>query len=139
MAFITASASIIWGIILFPYGIPLIFVGAVILTAQTLGANNRSKLRRIVLHELQMNPDASLKEIQKSTGITKGDVKAIMIDLKAEELFTDTFSKETGRVKHGSVQKEAIGHREINKYCHNCGTAISSELDQYCAYCGSKI
>jgi hypothetical protein len=139
MAFLFGGASVIWGIILFPYGIALIFVGTIILIAQTLGANNRSKLRRIVLHELQTNPDASLKEIQKSTGITKGDVRAIILDLKAEGSFNDTFPTKTGQLLHETIQEQPVMTQEISKYCPNCGSPLSGESDQYCFYCGTKV
>jgi len=122
-----------------PYGLPLLFVGAVILTAQTLGATNRSKLRSLVLNELQTCPNCSVKDIRQSTGITKGDVRAIIIDLKAEGLFSDAFSKKTGQVEHGSVQEEPIDSKEIIQYCHNCGSPVSKDSDQYCSYCGATL
>lgn len=93
----------------------------------------------MVLHELQTSPNASIKEVSTGTGITKGDVRAIILDLKAEGLFNDTFSTKTGQVEHVSIQEEPIGSEEIIQYCPNCGSPVGNESDEYCSYCGAKI
>ena len=139
IAFLTASASIFWGIALLPYAIPLLIVGVVIITAQTLGAKNRSKLRNLVLHELPTNPNASIEHIKSSTGITKGDIRAIIIDLKGSGLFKDTFSKKAGQMEHESIPEEPVGSKEIILYCPNCGSPVSNESDQNCSYCGAEL
>jgi len=122
-----------------PYSIALLFIGFVILIVQTLGATNRSKLRRIVLHELQTSPNASINEIRTRTGITKGDIQAIIIDLKAERLFNETFSTKTEQIEHLSIQEEPIGSEDIIQYCPNCGSPVAKESDKYCSYCGAEI
>jgi hypothetical protein len=139
MAFLTGGSSIIWGFILWPYAIALIFVGGVILTVQTLGALDRSKLRRIVLQELQTSPKASINELRTSTGITKGDLRAIILDLKADRLFNDTTSTNAVQVEREPIQVQPVMTQEISTYCPNCGSPLSGESDQYCSYCGTKI
>jgi rubrerythrin len=93
----------------------------------------------LVLHELQTSPNASIKEISTGTRITKGDVRAIILDLKAEKLFNDTFSTKTGQLEHESIQEEPIGSEEIVQFCPNCGSPVAKESDKYCSYCGAEI
>jgi len=72
------------------------------------------------------------------TGISRKDVQAIILDLKASGQFIGKFSTRTGQIKHVSIQKDTSSLEKMDKYCHNCGTPLSRELDQYCAYCGAK-
>ena len=142
--FIIAGAFFWWGISsliekVWWWGFIAIGIGAAILSSQIVAINNRSKLRRVVLQEFQTNPDASIEDVSMRTGISRKDVRAIILDLKASGQFIGKFSTKTGQIKHVSIQKEPVSSGEKNEYCHNCGTPIGKELDQYCAYCGAKI
>ena len=114
-------------------------IGAAILSSQIVAIANRSKLRRVVLQEFQTNSDASIEDISRSTGISRKDVQSIILDLKASGQLIGKFSTKTGQIKHVSIQNEPANVEERSKYCYNCGTPISKESAQFCAYCGAKI
>jgi len=139
---IATGALLWWGITVLQWswsGFLVIAIGVVILSSQIVAITNRSKLRRVVLQEFQTTPDISIEDVSMSTGISRNDVRAIVLDLKASGQFIGKFSTKTGQIKHVSIQKEPVSSGEKNEYCHNCGTPIGKELDQYCAYCGAKI
>ena len=139
--FIIAGALLWWGITVLQWswsGFLVIAIGVVILSSQIVAIANRSKLRRVVLQEFQTSPDASIEDVSMRTGISRKDVRAIILDLKASGQFIGKFSTKTGQIKHVSIQKEAVSSEGGDKYCHNCGTPIGKESAQFCAYCGAK-
>lgn len=141
ITFIVAGALLWWGITVLQWswsGFIVIAIGVVILCSQFVAIANRSKLRRVVLQEFQTSPDASIEDVGMRTGISRRDVQAIILDLKASGQFIGKFSTKTGQLKHVSIQKELVSPKERSEYCHNCGTPISKESAQYCAYCGAK-
>ncbi len=142
ITFIITGALLWWGITLLQWswsGFLVIGIGVIILSSQIVAIANRSKLRRVVLQEFQTNPDASIEDVSMRTGISRKDVQAIILDLKASGQLIGKFSTKTGQIKHVSIQKELVSSEEGRKYCHYCGTPISKESAQYCAYCGAKI
>ncbi len=144
--FIIAGAFFWWGITSFIpwdrwswWGFIAIGIGAAILSSQIVAIANRSKLRNVVLQEFQTNPEASIEDVSMSTGITEKDVQAVVLDLKASGQLVGKFSTKTGQIKHVTIPEEPLSTEERGKYCYNCGTPISKESAQYCAYCGAKI
>ena len=138
---IIAGALLWWGVTVLQWswsGFFVIALGVVILSSQIVAIANRSKLRRVVLQEFQAIPDGSIEDVSMRTGISTGDVRAIVLDLKASGQFFGRFSTKTGQIQYVSIQKESVSSEEISKYCHNCGTPMGKESDQYCAYCGAK-
>ncbi|MHA2282807.1 MAG: zinc ribbon domain-containing protein [Promethearchaeota archaeon] len=114
-------------------------IGIAILIGQVFALTNRSKLRNVVLSEFQENPEASVEDVSKSTGITKKDIHAIVLDLKASGQLRAKFNSETGQMKHLlPAEKEATAGEQA-KFCSNCGTPKTKESAQFCAYCGAKI
>lgn len=114
-------------------------IGLAILIGQILAITNRSKLRNVVLAEFQENPEATVDDVSRSTGITRKDVNAIILDLKASGQLRGKFSSKTGQIKHLSTPEKEPTTGEQAKYCSNCGTPITKESAQYCAYCGANI
>lgn len=142
--FIIAGAFLWWGISslidkVWWWGFIAIGIGAAILSSQIVAINNRSKLRRVVLQEFQTNPDASIEDVSMRTGISRKDVQSIVLDLKASGQLIGKFSTKTGQIKHLTIPEEPVSSEERGKYCYNCGTPLSKESAQYCAYCGAKI
>ena len=142
--FIIAGAFLWWGISslidkVWWWGFIAIGIGAAILSSQIVAINNRSKLRRVVLQEFQTNPDASIEDVSMRTGISRKDVQSIVLDLKASGQLIGKFSTKTGQIKHLTIPEEPVSSEERGKYCYNCGTPISKESAQFCAYCGAKI
>ena len=144
--FIIAGAFFWWGITSFIpidkwswWGFISIGIGAAILSSQIVAINNRSKLRNIVLMEFQTNPDATVEEISKNTGISIKDLHAIILDLKASGQLIAKFSTTTGQVKNLTIPKQDVKPEQKPIYCPNCGTPVSKESAQYCAYCGTKF
>ncbi|MHA2009499.1 MAG: zinc-ribbon domain-containing protein [Promethearchaeota archaeon] len=143
---IIAGAFLWWGVSNFvPYrswswwGLILIGIGAAILVGQIYAITNRSKLRNLVLSEFQANPEATVDDVSSSTGITRKDINAIVLDLKASGQMRAKFNSKTGQIKHLSTPEteEATGERA--KFCSNCGTPITKDTAQFCAYCGANI
>ena len=139
--FITAGAALWWGITVLQWswaGTFTIVFGVAILSSLIVAVANRNKLRRVVLQEFQTSADASIEDVSMRTGISRKDVQAIILDLKASGQFFGEFSTKTGQIKHVSIQTEFISSEERAKYCDNCGTYIGKESAQYCPYCGAK-
>ena len=149
---IIAGAFLYWGITSFIpwddwswWGFISTGIGIAILVGQIYAVTNRSKLRNVVLGEFQANPEATVDDITRNTGITHKDVNAIILDLKASGQFRAKFNTTTGQVKYMSIpqkqisapQKETVSEDKA-KYCYNCGTPITKDSAQFCAYCGSK-
>ena len=142
--FIIAGGFLWWGISslidkVWWWAFISIGIGVAILTSQIVLIANKNKLRNVVLQEFQANPDASIEDVSRSTGISIRDVRAIVLDLKASGQLIGKFSTKTGQIKHISIQNESPSVEERRKYCYNCGTHISKESALYCAYCGAKI
>jgi hypothetical protein len=119
-------------------------IGTAILVSQIAALTNRGKLKNIVLHEFEQNPNISMEEISNNTGISVRDLRAIILDLKASGKLRGNFSPETGSAKEMQVSKEEIPivqkvPQEHGKFCPNCGTPIERSEAAFCAYCGSKL
>ena len=145
-ALIIAGAFFYWGITtLIPWnwwnwwGFILIAIGSAILIGQILALSNRSKLRNVVLAEFQANPEATVEDVSQSTGISRKDIHAIILDLKASGQLRGKFNTTTGQIKHLSIPKTEEITGERAKYCSNCGTPITKDGTQFCSYCGAKI
>jgi len=143
---IIAGAFLYWGISTFVtegfihwWGYISTAIGIAILVSQILAIANRSKLRNVVLAEFQGNPEASIEHVSRSTGISRKDIQAIVLDLKASGELRAKFNSETGQVKHLVPKETEPTPGEPSKFCSNCGTPITKESAQYCAYCGGKI
>ncbi len=145
-ALIIAGAFLYWGISSFIpwdqwswWGFISTGIGIAILISQIFAITNRSKLRNIVLSEFQVNPEATIDDISKSTGITPKDIHAIILDLKASGQLRGNFNTTTGQIKHLSLSTKEEVSEERAKYCPNCGTPISKDTAQFCSYCGAQI
>lgn len=145
-ALIIAGAFFYWGINSFiPWdawswgGFILIGIGIAILLGQIFAIANRSKLRNVVLSEFQENPETTIDDISKSTGITQKDIQAIILDLKASGQLRGKFNTTTGQIKHLSIPEKEVATEEQAKYCSNCGTPITKDAAQFCSYCGAQI
>ncbi len=144
---IIAGAFLWWGIERFInwgrgwewWGFVSTGIGLAILIGQIFALTNRSKLRNVVLTEFNENPEATVEEVSKSTGITIKDIHAIVLDLKASGQLRAKFSSQTGQMKHLLHPEKEVTSGEQAKFCANCGTPKTKESAQYCAYCGAKI
>jgi hypothetical protein len=145
-ALIIAGAFLYWGISSFIpwdewswWGFISTGIGIAILVGQIYAITNRSKLRNVVLAEFQENPDATVDDISKSTAISRKDIHAIILDLKASGQLRGKFNTSTGQIKHLSIPEKEEVPAEQAKYCSNCGTPITKDAAQYCSYCGAQI
>ena len=149
---IIAGAFIFWGISglveeVGLWNIIQILIGASILIGQFRAFTNKPKLRNIVLSEFTQNPNISIDEISRNTGISFKDIKAIIMDLKGSGQLRGTFSSTTGKMQLAEIQKqpEKVGKviETTNgdyRFCKECVTEIDKSNDaQFCPYCGSKI
>ena len=143
---IIAGAFLYWGITSFIpwndwswWGFISTGIGIAILVGQIYAITNRSKLRSVVLAEFQANPEATVDDVSQSTGITRKDINAIILDLKASGQLRAKFSSKTGQMKNMSTPETEAVSDERAKFCSNCGTPITKDTAQFCAYCGSQI
>ena len=144
---IIAGAFLWWGIETFInwgngsewWGFLSTGIGLAILIGQIYALTNRSKLRNVVLSEFQGNPEVTVQDVSRSTGISTKDIHAIVLDLKASGQLRAKFSSQTGQVKHLLPSEKEATPGEQAKFCANCGTPITKESAQFCAYCGAKI
>lgn len=145
-ALIIAGAFFYWGItsliqwnVWSWWGFISIGIGTAILISQIFALTNRSKLRNVVLAEFQENPEATVEAVSTSTGISRKDIHAIILDLKASGQLRGKFNTTTGQIKHLSIPKVEEITEERAKYCSNCGTPITKDAAQFCSYCGAQI
>lgn len=144
---IIAGAFMYWGISTLAegfYGINWIGllwlgIGAAILVSQIRALTNRSKIKNIVKTEFEQNPNASIEEVSKATGISKKDVQAVVFDLKAEGELKGKFSSSTGKLKKTPEQKEKQPEKPKPQYCPSCGTALKKPDSKFCEFCGASI
>ncbi|MHA1490296.1 MAG: zinc ribbon domain-containing protein [Promethearchaeota archaeon] len=113
-------------------------IGISILIGQIRAVTNREKLRNVVKYEFEQNPNTSIEEIIEKTKISRKDVQAIVLDLKARGALRGQFSGETGQLKPIPKQEQAP-IQEKTTFCPNCGTPVSKDGAQYCSYCGATI
>jgi len=115
-------------------------IGSAILVSQIVAITNRSKLKNVVSHEFEHNPNISVEEISNNTGISVRDIRAIILDLKSSGRLRGQFSTQTGDAKSMQVEmEEEHVIQEHSKFCPSCGTPINKDEAVYCAYCGSKL
>jgi hypothetical protein len=119
-------------------------IGIGIISSQIYALANRSKLRTIVKQEFMAKPNITVEEIAMNTGISRKDVKAIILDLKANGELRGKFSSKTGEAKHIEIKSEVQLEQQPKDapkgvYCPNCGTPVSKDAAMYCAYCGAKL
>ncbi len=132
-----------WHFIFSLWGLLWVGIGAAILSSQIAVLANRSKLKNVVLHEFQSNPNISVEEISANTGISVRDARAIILDLKAAGKLRGSFSTTTGEAESmKTVRSPPIEPQPVEEkagFCPNCGTAIHRDKAAYCSYCGAKF
>ncbi len=150
---IIAGAFLYWGVDNFIendifMGCIWLAIGISILMGQVYALLNREKLRNIVLSEFNQYPDSTIDSISKNTGISKNDVKAIILDLKGSRQLFGTFSTTTGQMQLTSTSKTPMSNVKLNqiqsenqkRYCRGCGTEINNEENaKFCPHCGFEI
>jgi len=138
-AVIIGVGLIYWGITGFNiWFVSLFFIiaGISIIVSQIRAITNRGQLRKAVKYEYEYNPDASVELISRNLNITKKDVQAITLDLKARGELRGIFSTTTGKIE--IVQEDAPEEVKA-QFCPNCGTPIREGSAMFCAYCGSPF
>ena len=117
---IIGSAALWGGITVMQWswaGIFTIIIGVAILYRLIIAAANRDKLRRIIMHEFETSPESTIKDITMNTGISRRDVRAIILDLKSSGRFIGQFSTKTGQIQYISSHNELDSLEKEVKYC----------------------
>ena len=142
---IIGAGFIWWGIsIIYPWywfnwwGLIMLAIGLSIIGGNVAAVANRGRLRRAVKYEMESNPNASVDTVSQSTGITKKDVQAIILDLKMRGELRGNFSSKTGELKAIPVESPAP-EKAAAKFCPHCGTTVKKDEAAYCSVCGAKI
>ena len=116
----------------------MIAIGLSIIASQVAAVANKGRLRRTVKYEFESNPNASVDNISQSTGITKKDVQAIILDLKMRGELRGSFSSKTGELKAVPVES-AAPEKAKPAFCPHCGTPIKKGEAKYCSVCGAGL
>jgi len=142
---IIGAGFIWWGIsIIYPWywwnwwGLIMLGIGLSIIGGEIAALANRSRLRRTVKYEFESNPGASVDSISQSTGITRKDVQAIVLDLKMRGELRGNFSSKTGELKTIPVESPTP-QKPAPKFCPSCGTTIKKDEAKFCAICGAGL
>ena len=142
---IIGAGFIWWGIyIIYPWhwwnwwGFIMLAIGLSIIGGNVAAVANRGRLRRTVKYEFESNPNASVDTISQSTGITKKDVQAIILDLKMRGDLRGNFSSKTGELKVIPVESPTPEKAKAT-FCPHCGTAVKKGEAKYCAVCGAGL
>lgn len=139
--FIIAGGFLWWGINdiidLSWIGILWIGIGIAILSGEIAAIANKKKLRAAVRNAFIDNPNTSVEEICNKTGISKKDVRAIILDLKAQGELQGSFSPHTGQLSPSkSARVEQPAPKPV-KFCAACGAELEPDAS-FCTYCGAK-
>ncbi|MHA1673692.1 MAG: zinc ribbon domain-containing protein [Promethearchaeota archaeon] len=156
-----AGAFIYWGINTLRgaswIGFLWLVIGFSIFSGQYYALANRGKLRNIVVSEFNKKPNVTVEEIEIETGISRRDIKAIIMDLKGSGKLRGTFSSQTGEMQMAAMSSanysestESISSESTaptpqeemgsKKFCNQCGTQIpENEVAKFCPYCGSSL
>ena len=116
----------------------MLAIGLSIIGGNVAAVANRGRLRRTVKYEFESNPNASVDTISQSTGITKKDVQAIILDLKMRGDLRGNFSSKTGELKVIPVESPTPEKAKAT-FCPHCGTAVKKGEAKYCAVCGAGL
>ena len=141
---IIGAGFVWWGIsIIYPWqwwnwwGLIMLGIGLSIIGSQIAAVANKSRLRRTVKYEFESNPAASVDAISQSTGITRKDVQAIVLDLKMRGELRGNFSSKTGELKAIPVESPTPEKAKAT-FCPHCGTVKKDEA-AFCSVCGAKL
>jgi hypothetical protein len=132
-----------WRFVFSLWGLLWFGIGVAILSSQIAVIINRSKLKKVVLHEFQSNSNISVEEISANTGISVRDARAIILDLKAAGKLRGSFSSTTGEAESIKTDNTPLDTpqsvEQKGSFCPNCGSEIKRANAEYCSYCGAKI
>lgn len=112
-------------------------IGLAILSSEIAAIVNKSKLRDAVQNVFRDNPNTSVDEICDKTGISRKDVRAIILDLKSEGKLQGSFSPQTGELKPSKKQDIEPEEEAKIRFCAGCGAELEPDAT-FCTYCGSK-
>ncbi|MEJ2277679.1 MAG: hypothetical protein P8Y70_08015 [Candidatus Lokiarchaeota archaeon] len=112
------------------WGLLWLGIGLAIGIGQFSALTNKSKLRNIVKNEIMVNPNITVEQIGKNTGISLRDVRAIILDLKANGELMGKFSQETGQMQNVQIHEP----KKIQSTAH-IPKPIDSEEELKPKYC----
>jgi len=174
IGFFISSLFLIWSIFAFNdlfwnfgsdwVGYIWLSVGLLLLFSQIISVMNKYKrsedIRNVVLQEYRANPNASIEEVARITGLNRNSVREILLDLKmrgflilpfnttifqpdnvnfATYTFFDKIKFIMQRRQVQVSQEDRIIYSEKTKICSNCGTKNNRDATNYCEFCGSAL
>jgi hypothetical protein len=78
------------------------------------------------------------------TGISRRDIRSIILDLKGQGWLRGSFNSTTGKADfvtpspESAQEPQEIKSGEIPTFCPHCGTSTESGAS-FCSYCGMKL
>ena len=130
---------IVWGILsyfgIFPGSIWIAFAGFWILGTAISILLSRSSVLKTVLYSLKSYKRIKLDQLAKELDMRPDELRAAIVDLRAEGKINVRFDPETGEIIVGESFEKV---REGKRFCQYCGEPVP-ETARFCPSCGSYI
>ncbi|MHA1582541.1 MAG: zinc-ribbon domain-containing protein [Candidatus Baldrarchaeia archaeon] len=130
---------IAWGILsyfgIFPGSIWVAFAGFWILGTAISILLSRGSVLKTVLYSLKSYKRVKLDHLAKELSMRPDELRAAIVDLRAEGKIDVRFDPETGEIIVGESFEKA---REGKRFCQYCGETVP-ETARFCPSCGSYI
>lgn len=142
IALVIAGALIFYGIyviIAFSWLNPGVYISfgiaAAIILYEVWRTRYISKIKEDVFLKFEQNPDASINDIAQTTGLSKENLRDIILDLRGSGRLMGEFSDETGFLETAPVKEK---EQDYERYCPHCGAKYRKDNSTYCVYCGNE-
>jgi len=130
---------IIWGILsyfeIFAGSIWIAFAGFWIFGTSAAILLSRGSVLKTVLYSLKSYKRVKLDQLAKELDMKPEDLRAAIVDLRAEGKINVRFDPETGEIIVGEGLEEV---KASKKFCQYCGEPVP-ETARFCPSCGSYI
>ena len=130
---------ILWGISsyfnIFPGSIWIAFGGIWILGSAIATMLSRRSILKTVLYSLKSYKQVKLEDLAKELNMRPDELRAAIVDLRAEGKINVRFDSETGEI---IVGEGVVKVRETKRFCQYCGESVP-ETARFCPSCGSYI
>nr|MDO8044014.1 zinc-ribbon domain-containing protein [Candidatus Baldrarchaeota archaeon] len=130
---------IAWGILsyfgIFPGSIWIAFAGFWILGTAISILLSRGSVLKTVLYSLKSYKRVKLDQLAKELDMRPDELRAAIVDLRAEGKIDVRFDPETGEVIVGESFEKVKGGK---RFCQYCGEPVP-ETARFCPSCGSYI
>ena len=130
---------IVWGVLsyfeIFPGSIWIAFAGFWIFGTSVATLLSRESVLKTVLYSLKSYKRVRLEQLAKELDMRPDELRAAIVDLRANGKINVRFDPETGEV---IVGEEIEKVKETKRFCQYCGEPVPEPV-RFCPSCGSYI